>query len=109
MKRRNAVLLILLAIVILAVAYGAAIIRRGFSAADQPSAVERVVSRTVRNLGIPGSARDEKNLFTPTQEGLQEARELFTNPCTSCHTDKTTTWAAEAMRHWPERSPWRAE
>ena len=31
------------------------------------------------------------------------------NPCTSCHMDKTTAWAAEAMRHWPERSPWRAE
>jgi predicted CXXCH cytochrome family protein len=29
------------------------------------------------------------------------------NPCTSCHTDKTTAWATEALRHWPERSPWR--
>ena len=29
------------------------------------------------------------------------------NPCTSCHADKTTAWAAEALRHWPERSPWR--
>jgi predicted CXXCH cytochrome family protein len=31
------------------------------------------------------------------------------NPCTSCHTDKTTAWASDAMRHWPERSPWRTE
>ncbi len=85
MKRRNAVLLILLAIAILAAAYGTAVIRRGFSAADQPSAVETVVSRTVRNLGIPGSARDEKNPFAPTPEGLQEARELFTNHCAGCH------------------------
>ncbi|PYU82678.1 MAG: cytochrome C [Acidobacteria bacterium] len=29
------------------------------------------------------------------------------NPCTSCHTDKSTAWATEALRHWPERSPWR--
>jgi predicted CXXCH cytochrome family protein len=29
------------------------------------------------------------------------------NPCTSCHTDKTTTWASDAMRQWEERSPWR--
>jgi len=28
------------------------------------------------------------------------------NPCTSCHADKSTTWAEEAMRRWPERSPW---
>jgi predicted CXXCH cytochrome family protein len=31
------------------------------------------------------------------------------NPCTTCHTDKSTAWATEAMRHWPERSPWRLE
>jgi predicted CXXCH cytochrome family protein len=31
------------------------------------------------------------------------------NACTSCHTDKTTAWAADALRHWPERSPWRLE
>jgi predicted CXXCH cytochrome family protein len=29
------------------------------------------------------------------------------NPCTSCHTDKTTSWASDAMRTWTERSPWR--
>ena len=85
MKQRNAVLLILLAVAILAAAYGTAVIRRGFSAADQPSAVETVVSRAVRNLGIPSGARNEKNPFAPTQEGLQEARELFTNHCAGCH------------------------
>jgi predicted CXXCH cytochrome family protein len=31
------------------------------------------------------------------------------NPCTSCHTDKTTGWALEQMRKWPERSPWRTQ
>ena len=31
------------------------------------------------------------------------------NPCTSCHTDKSTAWALDALRHWPERSPWRLE
>lgn len=31
------------------------------------------------------------------------------NPCTSCHSDKTTAWATDAMRHWNERSPWRVE
>ncbi len=29
------------------------------------------------------------------------------NPCTSCHSDKTTAWAADAMRQWNENSPWR--
>ena len=31
------------------------------------------------------------------------------NPCTSCHTDKSTAWATSVLREWPERSPWRME
>ncbi|HEX3745859.1 MAG TPA: cytochrome c3 family protein [Bryobacteraceae bacterium] len=29
------------------------------------------------------------------------------NPCTGCHKDKSTAWATEILKHWPERSPWR--
>ncbi len=29
------------------------------------------------------------------------------NPCTGCHTDKTTKWAAEALKTWTNVSPWR--
>ncbi len=31
------------------------------------------------------------------------------NACTSCHTEKTTAWATEALKRWPGRSPWRSE
>ena len=31
------------------------------------------------------------------------------NPCKSCHTDKSTGWATEALRQWPEHSPWVSE
>jgi predicted CXXCH cytochrome family protein len=31
------------------------------------------------------------------------------NPCNQCHADKSTTWAVEAMRGWPEYSPWRIQ
>jgi predicted CXXCH cytochrome family protein len=30
------------------------------------------------------------------------------NPCTTCHKDKSTAWAKEAIRQWPERSAWRS-
>jgi predicted CXXCH cytochrome family protein len=30
------------------------------------------------------------------------------NPCTGCHTDKSTQWAREALRGWANVSPWRA-
>ena len=29
------------------------------------------------------------------------------NACNVCHTDKSTTWAAQALMHWEDRSPWR--
>jgi predicted CXXCH cytochrome family protein len=29
------------------------------------------------------------------------------NPCTTCHTDRSTNWAMDALRSWPEFSPWR--
>jgi predicted CXXCH cytochrome family protein len=85
MNRWKVFLLILVAITALAAVYGTAVIRRGFSATDQPSAVERAIARTVRNLGIPRSARNEKNPWTATPPLLQEARENFTDHCAGCH------------------------
>jgi predicted CXXCH cytochrome family protein len=29
------------------------------------------------------------------------------NPCTTCHTDKSTGWAIDTIKTWPEFSPWR--
>lgn len=60
MNRWKLFLVLLIGIAALAVGYGSSIIRRGFSATDQPSAVEVAMARTVRNLGIPRAARDEK-------------------------------------------------
>jgi predicted CXXCH cytochrome family protein len=85
MKHRNTALLIFLVIAILAVLYGTAVVRRGFSAADQPSALEEIVSRSVRNLAIPREARMEKNPWTATSETLEQAHDLFTNHCAGCH------------------------
>jgi predicted CXXCH cytochrome family protein len=31
------------------------------------------------------------------------------NPCTICHSDKSTAWALGELRKWPEVSPWRVE
>jgi predicted CXXCH cytochrome family protein len=29
------------------------------------------------------------------------------NACNLCHTDKSTQWATEALRRWPDQSQWR--
>ena len=31
------------------------------------------------------------------------------NSCTACHTDKSTDWIRQAMRSWPNVSPWRVQ
>ena len=85
MIRWKVFFLVLIAMAALGAVYGTVVIRRGFSATDQPSAVERVMARTVRNLGIPRSARDEKNPWSATPDLLQEARENFTGHCAGCH------------------------
>ncbi len=85
MKPWKTSLSIVIAIAVLAALYGAFVIREGFKATDQPSAIERVMARTVRNLGIPQSARNEKNPWTANSPLLDEAREDFTNHCAGCH------------------------
>ena len=85
MKGRRAIFLALIAVVIVAAAYGAALIRRGFSATGQPSSLEVVVARAARNLAIPSSARSEQNPWTATPEVLQEARDLYQDHCVVCH------------------------
>jgi hypothetical protein len=29
------------------------------------------------------------------------------NSCNSCHTDQTARWAKDALKTWPQFSPWR--
>jgi hypothetical protein len=29
------------------------------------------------------------------------------DPCTTCHKERSNAWAAQALRSWPEFSPWR--
>jgi predicted CXXCH cytochrome family protein len=31
------------------------------------------------------------------------------NPCNVCHQDKSTAWAAAALKSWTDRSPWRLQ
>jgi predicted CXXCH cytochrome family protein len=83
MKRWKVAVLVLVSLV--ALLYVAIVIRRGFSAADQPSGLERVIARAVRNIGIPARARNEKNPLSATPEVLVEAGEDFTNHCANCH------------------------
>jgi len=65
--------------------YGALLIRRGFSARDEPSLLERIVARFVRNVSIPSSAARQANPLQANPDTLREARDTFVARCATCH------------------------
>lgn len=79
------VALILAVLVIATAFYGVSLLWRGFSTAKEPSYVERIAARTVRNLSIPVGASKEANPFQPTPPILKEAHESFIARCAVCH------------------------
>jgi predicted CXXCH cytochrome family protein len=85
MKKRTAVIAIVLAACAFVAAYAAAIVRGGFSAKAEPSAVETLVARTVRNMGIPRAARDENSPVPSTGATVDAGRNRFMAQCASCH------------------------
>jgi predicted CXXCH cytochrome family protein len=61
----------------------------------------------IESEGVPGTFV-HAHTFEFVTPAMSE-RYKIANPCTSCHHDKSTAWAREAMSHWPEASPWRLE
>jgi mono/diheme cytochrome c family protein len=61
------------------------VISRGFSARDEPGAVEAFVASRLRRLAIPRSARHATNPVAASSEVLLEAMEHFADHCAFCH------------------------
>ena len=86
-KTSKIALAALLVVLAAAVLYLIRLERRGFTTRAEPSAAEKLVARTMRNMAIPRSARTEENPWKDlsTPENLQEAREHFADHCALCH------------------------
>lgn len=61
------------------------LVQHGFSARDEPTAVEAFVARTLRRLSVPNSQRDAKNPVPLTREVLAQGRAHFADHCAGCH------------------------
>ncbi len=86
MKTRTKIALSVFALVVHAGMLGfLMVLRHGFSARDEPTAVEAFVARRVRHLAVPSSARNMANPVELTEEILSEARAHFADHCASCH------------------------
>ena len=79
-----------LALIVLLIVVGAAtalwlFVRHGFSARDQPMAIEAFVARRLRHLAVPRSARRATNPVPMTPAVMAEARAHFADHCALCH------------------------
>ena len=83
--KKHPVLWTVMAVLIVLAAYANFMIRRGFSAKGEPSGAEKVIARTMRNLAIPNSARNEKNPLPPSAVNLHDGMEHFADHCAGCH------------------------
>ena len=83
--RTRVVLLILIVITLAGVLAAVMVLRQGFSARDEPTALEAFIARRVRHLAVPRAAREMTNAVQLTEEVLSEARAHFADHCALCH------------------------
>ena len=85
MRKGRALLLLVLAAAVMTIAGVVSVIRRGFSAREQPSAFENYLATSVRFLAVPTGAKNKRNPFLPSPDVLAEARAHFADHCAICH------------------------
>jgi mono/diheme cytochrome c family protein len=85
MKIWKTVSLVLLLIVIVAAGFGIALIRRGFSTRETPSAMERFAATTARRLAVPAQYRQLRSPLPASPENIQAGMEHFADHCATCH------------------------
>jgi mono/diheme cytochrome c family protein len=71
--------------VALAIAGAWSVVGRGFSAREEPTAVEAFAAARLRSLAIPGPARGVPNPVAASEETLSEAMAHFADHCAICH------------------------
>jgi mono/diheme cytochrome c family protein len=71
--------------IVLAAVLFVTMIRRGFSAHDEPSRVEAMMARAMRHWSAPSDLRNAKNPVALTPRVLADGRAHFADHCASCH------------------------
>jgi mono/diheme cytochrome c family protein len=109
MHRRSLLWLLGLVVVVGAVAAAMTVIRRGFSARDEPSAIERIMARGARRLAAPTRVRQLKNPVTLTSEVLADARAHFADHCAVCHANDGSGNTVIGRNLYPKAPDMRSE
>jgi mono/diheme cytochrome c family protein len=76
----------------------------GSGTRTEPGAMETVVSRRLRSLTMPSTARAEKNPLTASAQVMQEAAQHFADHCASCHANDGSGNTSQGQKLYP-RAP----
>src|SRR5688572_24380037 len=88
MRRRSTFLVIGVAVVLIVpLVVAASMIRRGFSAHDEPSTVEAMMARSMRRWAVPADLRNLENPVPLTPQVLNEGLAHFADHCATCHSN----------------------
>jgi mono/diheme cytochrome c family protein len=74
---------------------------RGFSARENPSALERWTARRVRRMAAPGDANNLTNPIPDSPEVLAEARAHWADHCAGCHANNGSGDTEMGKRMYP--------
>lgn len=89
-------------IVVAGAAFGAWTIHRGFRATDEPSRLEKILARGVRNFSIPSDEQSKTSPLEKTPENLEAGRQDFRARCSSCHGFDAKGKTTEARGLYPK-------
>ena len=70
---------------VVAIGVGVSIVRRGFSARDEPSALEASAAKAMRRFAVPRRTRNLVNPVYPSPDVMIDARAHFADHCATCH------------------------
>jgi len=85
MTRKKKIILTIGIVILAGAGYGVMVIRHGFSARDQPSAMEAMTARAARQLAVPSSAKNMVSPVPMTAEVIRKGMEHFADHCAICH------------------------
>ena len=73
----------------------------GWSAREEPSAIERWIARRARDAALPATAKNQTNPVPNTPEVLIDARAHWADHCASCHANDGSGDVAMGKHMYP--------
>lgn len=92
----------LLAVILIGAIAAVAILRHGISAADEPTATERVIARGMRHFATPMAARAMKNPVALNDAAIAEGRAHWADHCAGCHANDGSGKSEIGQRLYPK-------